>query len=541
MALTAPHEAMTMFKTKNLAVAVALGAVAASAACAQILGIDPNPTLSTTTTTATGGGTTTTTNGACTPGDAGAPGNCPANQFCDPTSMKCVAACKGTLGARITTDFTGTAQDIAQPFAQAIYDYLRDLKASGGLRGCAIDVDMKDGNYTATVTSTVVTNWSADPSWASVQSLFIFGTAPTTTVSAMPVVAGKVIFPGSYAGSLTSPVMVSTPVTYTDVNSMGNTSTAMVTETSPGYPYIFFPATDYSTGIRIAIGAAWQKDPGKIAMVYDKTCAYCINPLVAGKQYMPEKPGMTLAPDIDSIPQTSDATQIPTIAATIKAAMDAEIAKVKANPGSYYPIKWLWCGNSVTSCAGVAKGAGQANADIVAQLPAAQQWKIRVIANNWGIGETSSALCGTGGNPSDCDDVLYGLFPVPRYGDTNASGMQAMIDLHDKWAMKDSYDAGPGSYEDVRFVQGYAAALMWRKAVEAAIDAGHTSPTGDDIKHALEQFSQVVLEQMTAAPVSFSAKDHRPQGGENIYYLHQGVLTFDNTYSLTLDSMWLGY
>jgi branched-chain amino acid transport system substrate-binding protein len=279
-------------------------------------------------------------------------------------------------------------------------------------------------------------------------------------------------------------------------------------------------------------------------MVYDKTCAYCTSPLVAGKAFFSSSsvPGMTLVPDVDDVPQTSDTTMIPTIAAQIRAIVGAEITKVNASPGSYYPLRWLWCGNSVTSCAGVAKGAGQGNADIKAMVPAANQWTVQVIANNWGIGETSSSLCGTGdGNKGDCDEVLFGLFPVPRYGDTSAGGMQAMIALHDKWGAADNTDGGTNTYADVRFVQGYAAALMWQRAVEAALDAGHATPTGDDIKAALEAFTNVSLQGMTAGPISFTGKDHRPQGTEAVYYLHQGTLTFDTTYSLTLDPTWIGY
>jgi ABC-type branched-subunit amino acid transport system substrate-binding protein len=445
------------------------------------------------------------------------------------------------LRVRVTTDDSGTAQDIAKPYSQAIYDYMRDLQAGGGLRGCDVDVVVADGHYDATVTSQVVTTWSQQPNWSEVASLFIFGTGPTKTVTGMSEVGGKLIIPGSYAGAFTSPKSLSVNVTYPDVSSQGQ-SMLMSNKSSPGYPYVFFPATDYSTGIRIAIDAAWEIQPGKIVMVYDSTCAYCTDPLVAGKAHVISKPGMVLAQDVGDVPQTSDPTQIPTIAMEIKTLLDGEIAKVQADP-NYSPVRWLWCGNSVTSCAGVAKGAGQANADIQAQVTdPARQWKVRVIANNWGIGETSSALCGSTGSAADCDDVLYGLFPVPRYSDTShASGMQALLDLHDRWALRDMEEAGISTYQDVRYVQGYAAALMWRKAVDAALDAGHATPTGDDLKNALEQFDQVVLAGMTAGAISFTPTDHRPQGSEWVYYLHAGALTLDNSYSLSLDPAWLGY
>jgi ABC-type branched-subunit amino acid transport system substrate-binding protein len=528
-----------MSTIKALGFLAALGTLS-GAACAEIWGIPSDAHLVVSTGGAGGGrGSDGATPTSCTPGDAAV---CPAGLVCDSNRNECVPPCQGTLRVRVTTDNSGTAQDIAKPYNQAIYDYMRELHAKGGLRGCDVDVSVADGHYDATLTSQVVTTWSQQPNWSEVASLFIFGTGPTQTVTQMSEVKGKVIIPGSYAGKFTSPQSLSVNVTYPDVNSQGQTSMVMSSKSSPGYPYVFFPATDYSTGIRIAIDAAWDIRQGKIAMVYDNTCAYCTDPLVAGKAHVLTKPGMTLAQDVDDVPQTSDPTKIPAIATEIKTLLDGEITKFLADP-NYSPIRWLWCGNSVTSCAGVAKGAGQANADIQAQITdAAKQWTVRVIANNWGIGETSSSLCGTTGSAADCDDVLYGLFPVPRYSDTSAaSGMQAMLDLHDRWAITDMEEGGVSTYQDVRYVQGYAAALMWRQAVDAALDAGHATPTGDDLKNALEKFDQVVLAGMTAGPIRFMPTDHRPQGSEWVYYLHGGALTLDKTYSLTLDPAWLGY
>src|SRR5689334_828548 len=80
-------------------------ALAVLPGCAQILGIDPDPTL-------------------------------------------VAPTCEGTLRVRITTDDSGTATDIAPPYNHGVYDYLRHLNdTEGGLRGCPIDVEMKDAHY----------------------------------------------------------------------------------------------------------------------------------------------------------------------------------------------------------------------------------------------------------------------------------------------------------------------------------------------------------------------------------------------------------
>ncbi|WP_420894981.1 ABC transporter substrate-binding protein [Sorangium cellulosum] len=102
-------------------------------------------------------------------------------------------------------------------------------------------------------------------------------------------------------------------------------------------------------------------------------------------------------------------------------------------------------------------------------------------------------------------------------------------------------------YKDQFYVQGHAAALMWRKAVERAIEAGHESPTGEDLKAALESFQNVVLDGMTAGPISFSPTDHRPQANESVYAVSARtdaggvVFRFVDQYSIELDPKWLGY
>src|SRR4051794_12118522 len=107
-------------------VAPALAALTALTGCNLILGVEPDPVLVPT----------------------GSTGSGPSTQ------------CKGTLRVRITTDNSGTAQDIAKPYNQAVYDYMRELKATGGLRGCDVDADLQDGGYDATTTQNVVTTWS---------------------------------------------------------------------------------------------------------------------------------------------------------------------------------------------------------------------------------------------------------------------------------------------------------------------------------------------------------------------------------------------
>ena len=450
------------------------------------------------------------------------------------------AKCSGTLRVRITTDNSGLATDVAPPYNYGVYDYLRYLNdTNGGIRGCPIDIDIKDTKYDSVMTETIIDEWRQQPEWPTVSTLFIFGTGPTKLVAPKLMDEKKLIIPGSYAGMFDTPSSLSLDVNYPEINSLGDMIVATEKKESHGYPYLFFPATDYSTGIRIGIQAAWKVRPGRIAMVHDSAgpCSFCVDPLAAGKSYVQLLPGMTLGPDL-IVPQSSDPTQEASVTQVVKDYIQDEINKKKMD-SAYDPVRWLWAGNSLISSTFIAKGAAEAQ-KLIDAADLSSDWHLRVMANNWGIGETSASICMMNGPPG-CADILYGLFPVPRYGDVqNAEGMLTMMEIHDTYRAEDGHM--PSAYQDVRYVQGYAAALMWQAAVEKAIDDGHTSPTGEDLKNAFESFKDVDLQGMTAGRISFTSKDHRPQANTAVYKINsQNTLEFVDRYSIMLSPAWLGY
>lgn len=452
--------------------------------------------------------------------------------------------CTGTLRVRITTDDeNGPVKDISPQFTYGIYDYLRNLNdTEGGLRGCPIEVDVKPAIYSdVSATEKVVEAWRQQPEWKEVSALFILGTGQTTAVAPGLADEKKLVFAGSYAGSLATPAPFDKDVEYPEVNGTGAEITSSENKVSPGYPYVFFPATDYSTGIRVGMQAAWKISPGRIAMLHGPAmkCLYCVDPLAAGKAYLHGLPGMSLGEDLE-IPQTSNPMDEAAITTSVTTYIQKEIDKKKAND-SYDPVKWFWAGNSIFSTSLMGKAAAEAQKAINAAFPelvadGPKQWKLRIMANNWGIGEPSATLCGQA-----CYGTLYGLFPVPRYGDVdNAKGMIDLLKIHDNYRMQDGLAIT--AYQDVRYVQGYAAVLMWRKAVEIALDADHITPTGEDLKNALETLKDADLDGMTAGHVTFTPTDHRPQSNEAIYQLDaKGQLSFVNSTSIELREEWLGY
>lgn|GEM_PF-5074351 len=459
--------------------------------------------------------------------------------------------CTGTIYVRIASDFSGKATDIAIPHFFGIYDHLRYINEHGGIKGCNIDIATADNNYTGPGTQTVVDNWHAsDANWSKVSTVFVFGTGPTQTVAPGLQAEQKVIIPGSYSGSLSSPAPIDKTINYPVVNDQFQEGQQATEKKSPGYPYIFFPATDYATAIRLAIQSAWQIVPGRMAMAHETVdkCVYCEDPLVAGKSYLKNLQGMELGRDL-IIAQTSNVADAPSIDTAVQAYFKSEVDQVIANPTTYHPVIWVWSGNSVvaTSLLGQSLWKVQQGIDANTNIPldVRNKWKIRVLANNWGIGETTPTICG----PSCNNDNFYGLFPVPKYGDIeNSSAMNEIISHHDAYAQVDAVAVPPipartlNAYRDVRYVQGYAAALMWEKGMTAAVLAGHRNPTGNDLKEALEKFNNVDMSGVTSAPISFSPTDHRPQSGESIYKLDiNGQLAFVNRFNIPLVADWLGW
>src|SRR5262249_10893737 len=159
--------------------------------------------------------------------------------------------------------------------------------------------------------------------------------------------------------------------------------------------------------------------------------------------YVQKLPGMLLGRDLE-VPQTSNPDDEQAIIDAVKGYVQEEIDKRKTDP-SYVPVSWFWTGNTVFSSSIVGKGVAAAQALVVQSFPDPNdQWQLRVMANTWGIGETSPDICGPA-----CDGIYYGLFPVPIYGDThNSAGMTEMMDIHDTYRMKDGDP--PEKYQDVR-------------------------------------------------------------------------------------------
>jgi hypothetical protein len=461
---------------------------------------------------------------------------CPAGTACGSDGL-CAPACEGSISVRIFKDTDGATKDIGVPYYYGLMDYLRNLNDAGGLRGCPIDMKDAETSYDDQKTINAYNAWKRDPSWSSVVAIFTWGTGPTASVADQAMADKKILISGSYAGSLASPIPISKDVSYNDISVDFGTAPLTEAKKSLGYPYLFFPSTDYSTGARVAVQTAWKEGGKKIAMFHG-TALYCTDPLAAAKSQVNQLGPTRIQLGRDLIIEQTATPDENAIINAIVAYFQQEINEKKAMP-DYVPVDWVWSGNTFATTIVMGKALEQARQLIRSQLGAAA-WDIRLIANNWGINDSNGFFNSCGGTPNPCVEKVFGIFPFRTYGDVSASGMPTLMDTHDRYRMKDGVDLN--SYRSTPYVQGYVAALMWRLAMEKAIADGNPVITPDILKTYLERFDLQDMQGLTAGRLTFTPNDHRGQSTETIQNITaSGVFSFVDTYQLSLDPSWQGW
>jgi hypothetical protein len=455
----------------------------------------------------------------------------------EPKVVALPSTCVGTLRIRITNDTMGPARDVSPSYVTGITDYMRNLNAvSGGIRGCQIDVGITDVVGSVTATRSAVEGFKAKPDeWAEVSTLFIFGAEPAAGLAQELADEQKLLIPGSYAGRFASPTSVVRQVSVTTVNASDMPVSNDLTITSTAYPYVFFAGTDSSTAIRIAMNHAGDLlENSKIAMVFDPDCVECSDPVTAGRTYY-DQAELVPGRDLIGVPQTPLENDYDEIEAAVTAYFAEEITKKEAN-SSYVPTSWLWVGHGPTAAALVGRAVGVAQADINGStLPKEDQWTIRIMTGLWGLNERTNEICG-----SACNGIFYGVVPAPLFADDQrASRIAELQEVHASYR---GIDGDPLElHKNVNYVMGYAAAAMWHKAVEFAVDSGVSTPTGADLKTALEGAGSIDLGGLSIGQVSFDADDHRPQANVHVYQIADDGELFVANGSVNMLDQWLGY
>ncbi|MCU0694211.1 MAG: ABC transporter substrate-binding protein, partial [Polyangiaceae bacterium] len=205
-----------------------------------------------------------------------------------------------------------------------------------------------------------------------------------------------------------------------------------------------------------------------------------------------------------------------------------EIEHKNANP-SYQMVDWIWMANTSKTTAYLGKSLQKVRDQLGLT-------NVQMITNTWGFDEMLYGLCG-----SPCVGIVHGILPFKAYVDAS-DDLKA---LHNKWRAVDAAaDADaelPGSYENVRYVQGHVSVLMWKTAVERVVDSG-IPVTGENLRAALEGFRDVPMFNLSAA-VSFTSADHRPQSTVSFYKIGAGgtIVHEPPERTISLQPSWLGW
>jgi Periplasmic binding protein len=427
-------------------------------------------------------------------------------------------SCSGTLGVRILYDMTGPTSDVSVDDGKGVYDLLRDLDANGGIRGCALDLDVADTKYDVPTTLAAYQAWKARPDWAGVSTIIAGGTPMIQALGPLVAEDGRLLVSGAYAGELASPLAVSHDIQVPSLNGSFASAVVPTTKASPGYPEVFFPATDYTTSARIGMSYAWRQAAKRVGFFYCSTSAFCTEPVDGAKTFLQELGSTQIGRDLDVELDDADAV----VAQKVMAFFQEEQAEKATDPG-YTVVDWVWFGNTRTSLASL----GKALQAVQAQLGVS----VTVIADTYALDEALYSACGAA-----CSGFL-GVQPLPTYGDPSILDMAELVQVHDRWRANDG--EGAGLYATAEYVGGYVTADMWRIMVEGVVDGGMTV-TGANLRSEAEGFQNLNVDGF--GTVSFSASDHRPNGSASIYRLTaSGLQAVGQPIAIPLQPDWLGW
>lgn len=428
-------------------------------------------------------------------------------------------SCSGTLRVRVLYDQTGSTRDVGIPAGRGVMDHLRAIDAEGGIRGCKLDILEGDTHYDVATTLGVYRGWQARPEWSEVSAVFSQGTPMTQALGPLAADEKKLLVSSAFNGELATPVASEHDVDVLSVNSAFAEAKVPTRKRSPGYPFVFFQGTDYTTAARIAMDFIWKRGAKRVAFFACSTSAFCTDPVDGGKTFLEVLGGTRAGRDLAIELDEDEAS----IESRVESYLRDEVAHAAADP-TYAPVDWIWFGNTRATLARL----GRSLARIKARVPLAPS----IVTDNWGLDETLFGDCGAA-----CVGI-HGVQPFPVYGDGSASGMAKLIQVHD--AARATEGVPASNYAVVQYVYGYVAVATWRAAVEAALDAG-LPVTGDNLRIALERFQQRSIDGL--ATLSYSGVDRRPQSSARVYMLGaSGSLEqVGQPISISLQSDWLGW
>jgi branched-chain amino acid transport system substrate-binding protein len=429
------------------------------------------------------------------------------------------APCRGPIRVRVMYDMTGDTKEVGTAAGKGEYDYLRAIDAAGGIRGCRLDIDVQDTRYDKRASLEVYAAWKARPDWPEVSTIFVQGTPMTQLLGPLASADRKVILSGAYAGELAAAGPTTVDVAVPSLSAAFAEAQVVVRKRSPGYSFVFFQGTDYTTAARVAANFAWRQGARRMAFFYCSTSAFCTDPVDGAKTFLQRLGGTRIGRDL-FVELADDA---PEIERKVLRFFHDEL-RYKASHADYEIADWVWFGNTSPNAASL----GKALKKVKGQLGL----EVHVIGNNWSVDESLYGRCG------DACVGFHVVQPFALFGDPTAAGTPGLLADHARYRAVDGQP--PDAYKIVQYVYGRVAVATWKIAVERLIDQG-LPVTGPNLRDALERFRNVDIEGF--ATIGYTETDHRPQSGARITRLgaHGRMETIGQPLALSLESGWLGW
>ena len=390
----------------------------------------------------------------------------------------------GEIAIGSLNDLTGATSDVGKDYAVGIQEAVRYINESGGINGKSIKLSLYDYGY---LVPGAITTYKRFRDSDKVMAVLGWGT--NDTVALAPTVSQDKMpyVSASYAGELTDPSKT---------------------------PFNFFASPDYSTAARAAITVwfeeVWTKDPRfgaersagakpRFVAFYGKATPYASAPIKAIKEQAVLL-GFEVGPDQD-VPLT---------------ALDSKSQVLAAKE---FKPHLVWHGDTVNGVATALK-------DAKALGLGADH-----IINTYGFEETLPTLVG------DAAEVAMGIAPTAYYGE-NVKGMDTII------ASAKKYNPNtPQESRTIHTVKAWDNVSILKAALEQADKAGKLN--GEGIRAAFESFKDLDV-GFGAAPMTWTAADHRPTSLVNVYQIKGGKFAKVKTIDLKakyaeLWPKWIGY
>jgi branched-chain amino acid transport system substrate-binding protein len=489
--------------------------------------------------------------------DCAAKGPAFANTICIPATHTCqlpLAAdkkCIGTIRTKLIFDLTATTKAFCHAYTNGLVDYLREINDSTDkLRGCNVDYQIIDDAYDPKKDATIWDDLKSKDDWPQVVQIFGWGTPSTLALSPLASRDHKNLLTGSWVASVAAPVPVNVSVDVPQVADAPNLTTVNKlpqTFKSDGFPYNFNLGTDYSTAIRTAMYHVKSKSGKRVGFFHCTASSFCTLPLPAGRTFAQANDvplGRDLVLEFTDTQDTYDTK--------IEQYFKDELDYKKAHP-EYDIVDWIWSGNTVATTAFIAKSLKKVQANHP-DLP-----KLNMIVNTYGHDESLFAPCGDKDNPKNnnaCVGSVFGIQPFIAYNDATrgASEMPKVVANMAKWRERDKTEGNPVkkatnppppdpyyNIATIKYVQGYAAGMLFKAAVSKLVDNSLTV-TAENLKAAYEQLQNVDFGGLTDK-VSYSTTDHRPQSTVALYTFDGdgNLVNVPPDRTITLQASWLGW